>query len=261
MLWQTSLRCTFQNQCLRVYVMSLSLLLTWCKNHENILSKHVTQCGGNPVHFFLFSDVSTASVRVSNHLLWTAPMNTSFRYSVSHAYCWTWCWGSDSHQFFWHMILGSPQIVHNNSNSIWEPSISLTHGLGNWFVWKSAVGYCKSANFLSEHVDTLSYCERSQWLGLFVEILNSMLCVLVSQELAELNRQYEAKFGFVFLVCASGKSSAEILSILKACFHWILSKCCLLLFLSFLKLVSTCMRERWYLVLGKLVAVALDSCS
>jgi hypothetical protein len=166
-----------------------------------------------------------------------------------------------SHQLFWHMILGSPQIAHNNSTSIRKPSISLTHGLGNWFVWKSAVGYCKSANFRSQHVDTLSHCGRSQWLGLFVEILKSMLCVLVPQELAELNRQYEAKFGFVFLVCASGKSSAEILSILKACFHLILSKCFLVLFLSFLKLVSTCMRERWYLVLGKLVAVALDSCS
>jgi hypothetical protein len=190
-------------------------------------------------------------------LQWTHPSGTL----MSHAYCWTWCWGSDSHQFFWHTTLGSPQIAHNNSTSIWEPSISLTHGLGNWFVWKSAVGYCKSANFLSQRVDTLSYCGRSQWLGLFVEILNSMLCVLVSQELAELNRQYEAKFGFVFLVCASGKSSAEILSILKACFHLILSKCCLVLFLSFLKLVSTCMRERQYLVLGKLVAVAFDSCS
>ncbi|KAH9532115.1 hypothetical protein CY35_19G072500 [Sphagnum magellanicum] len=41
----------------------------------------------------------------------------------------------------------------------------------------------------------------------------------ILQELAELNRQYEAKFGFVFLVCASGKSSAEILSILKARFR------------------------------------------
>lgn len=99
MLWQTSLRCTFQNQCLRVYVMALSLPLTWWNNHDNVLSKHVTLSGGNPVHFFLFSDVSAASVRVSNHLLWTAPMNTSFRYSMSHAYCWTWCWGSAAINF------------------------------------------------------------------------------------------------------------------------------------------------------------------
>lgn len=37
----------------------------------------------------------------------------------------------------------------------------------------------------------------------------------ILQELAEWNRQYEAKFGFVFLICASGKSSSEILARLK----------------------------------------------
>ncbi|KAJ7281173.1 hypothetical protein O6H91_Y367300 [Diphasiastrum complanatum] len=36
-----------------------------------------------------------------------------------------------------------------------------------------------------------------------------------TQELAEWNRQYEAKFGFCFLICASGKSSSEILADLK----------------------------------------------
>jgi 2-oxo-4-hydroxy-4-carboxy-5-ureidoimidazoline decarboxylase len=34
--------------------------------------------------------------------------------------------------------------------------------------------------------------------------------------LAEGNRQYEEKFGRIFIVCASGKSAAEILTILKA---------------------------------------------
>ncbi|HYW74713.1 MAG TPA: 2-oxo-4-hydroxy-4-carboxy-5-ureidoimidazoline decarboxylase [Pyrinomonadaceae bacterium] len=33
--------------------------------------------------------------------------------------------------------------------------------------------------------------------------------------LAQANRQYEAKFGFIFIVCASGKSSAEMLSLLN----------------------------------------------
>lgn len=37
----------------------------------------------------------------------------------------------------------------------------------------------------------------------------------IMQELAEWNRQYEAKFGFTFLICASGKSSMEILTHLK----------------------------------------------
>jgi OHCU decarboxylase len=33
--------------------------------------------------------------------------------------------------------------------------------------------------------------------------------------LAELNSQYEEKFGYIFIVCASGKSSEEMLSILR----------------------------------------------
>jgi OHCU decarboxylase len=33
--------------------------------------------------------------------------------------------------------------------------------------------------------------------------------------LAQLNREYEEKFGYIFIVCASGKSSAEMLRILR----------------------------------------------
>ena len=36
------------------------------------------------------------------------------------------------------------------------------------------------------------------------------------QQLAAANREYEAKFGRIFLVCASGKSAAEMLAILRA---------------------------------------------
>ena len=36
------------------------------------------------------------------------------------------------------------------------------------------------------------------------------------QSLAEANRQYEAKFGRIFIVCATGKSAAEILEICHA---------------------------------------------
>jgi OHCU decarboxylase len=35
-------------------------------------------------------------------------------------------------------------------------------------------------------------------------------------ELEQLNREYEAKFGFIFIVCASGKSPDEMLGILKS---------------------------------------------
>jgi OHCU decarboxylase len=33
--------------------------------------------------------------------------------------------------------------------------------------------------------------------------------------LAKLNREYEEKFGYIFIVCATGKSSAEMLAILR----------------------------------------------
>ena len=35
------------------------------------------------------------------------------------------------------------------------------------------------------------------------------------RSLAQLNRQYEDKFGYIFIVCATGKSSEEMLTILR----------------------------------------------
>ncbi len=35
------------------------------------------------------------------------------------------------------------------------------------------------------------------------------------QALAELNQKYEEKFGYIFIVCATGKSSEEMLTILR----------------------------------------------
>ena len=35
-------------------------------------------------------------------------------------------------------------------------------------------------------------------------------------ELAKLNKSYENKFGFIFIVCASGKSAAQMLTLLKS---------------------------------------------
>lgn len=38
----------------------------------------------------------------------------------------------------------------------------------------------------------------------------------VLEQLAQGNRDYEAKFGYIFIVCATGKSAAEMLALLKA---------------------------------------------
>jgi len=35
------------------------------------------------------------------------------------------------------------------------------------------------------------------------------------ETLAQLNREYEARFGFIYIVCASGKSAGEMLAILR----------------------------------------------
>jgi 2-oxo-4-hydroxy-4-carboxy-5-ureidoimidazoline decarboxylase len=39
---------------------------------------------------------------------------------------------------------------------------------------------------------------------------------VILDALAEGNREYEAKFGFIFIVCATGKSAAEMLGLLRA---------------------------------------------
>lgn len=41
----------------------------------------------------------------------------------------------------------------------------------------------------------------------------------LQQELAEANREYEHRFGRVFIVCATGKSASEILGILRRRLH------------------------------------------
>lgn len=51
-------------------------------------------------------------------------------------------------------------------------------------------------------------CVRSLMIG-FDKSVTSM------QELADWNMQYRQKFGFVFLICASGRTSSEILIELK----------------------------------------------
>ncbi len=39
------------------------------------------------------------------------------------------------------------------------------------------------------------------------------------QSLAELNQQYLEKFGYIFIVCATGKSSEEMLALLRKRMH------------------------------------------
>jgi len=59
------------------------------------------------------------------------------------------------------------------------------------------------------------YSDTRQWAG------NEQSGVAAANEdilqhLAELNREYEHKFGYIFIVCATGKSAAEMLAILES---------------------------------------------
>lgn len=81
---------------------------------------------------------------------------------------------------------------------------------GDWreaFLSHPKIGERKAAAATSEQSKQWSTAEQAG-IG---EASNSTLATL-----AELNRKYEDKFGYIFIVCASGKSSEEMLGILRS---------------------------------------------
>jgi 2-oxo-4-hydroxy-4-carboxy-5-ureidoimidazoline decarboxylase len=68
------------------------------------------------------------------------------------------------------------------------------------------IGEKKSANTVSTQSKEWSAQEQRGVQRAAAETVN---------KLALLNREYEKKFGFIFIVCATGKSSDEILSLLE----------------------------------------------
>ena len=68
------------------------------------------------------------------------------------------------------------------------------------------IGEKKSAEAVSEQSRKWSGQEQSAVQSANEETLDS---------LAQLNHQYEAKFGFIFIVCATGKSADEMLALLR----------------------------------------------
>jgi OHCU decarboxylase len=69
------------------------------------------------------------------------------------------------------------------------------------------IGEKKAATDQSQQAQTWSIHEQSGVANAARETVN---------ELAEKNRDYEARFGFIFIVCATGKSPEEMLTILQA---------------------------------------------
>ena len=81
---------------------------------------------------------------------------------------------------------------------------------GDWreaFLSHPKIGEKKAAVATSEQSKQWSTAEQAG----IAEAANSTLATL-----AELNQQYEDKFGYIFIVCASGKSSDEMLAILRS---------------------------------------------
>ena len=69
------------------------------------------------------------------------------------------------------------------------------------------IGEKKAANDVSKQSQSWSSHEQSGVGGAQKQTLD---------ELAKLNRQYEEKFGYIYIVCATGKSSEEMLEILSS---------------------------------------------
>jgi OHCU decarboxylase len=63
------------------------------------------------------------------------------------------------------------------------------------------------ANAVSEEARRWSEEEQAATRSTAAEIM---------RELAAANREYERRFGFIYIICASGKSTEEMLSLLKA---------------------------------------------
>jgi len=69
------------------------------------------------------------------------------------------------------------------------------------------IGGKKAADAVSQQAQKWSTQEQSAVQTATQQTLDS---------LADLNRQYEAQFGFIFIVCATGKSADEMLALLRA---------------------------------------------
>ena len=99
----------------------------------------------------------------------------------------------------------SPDQLSTRASEIWW-----TLDRSDWleaFRSHPKIGGKKAAEKVSE--------QSREWSGEEQSGVNSASEQVLSK-LASLNKQYDEKFGFIFIVCASGKSSDEMLAILKS---------------------------------------------
>jgi len=98
----------------------------------------------------------------------------------------------------------SPEDLTAKADRVWlalEPADWLEA-----FLSHPKIGEKKAAAAVSDESKRWSEAEQAGVGGAATETM---------QALAELNQKYEDKFGYIFIVCASGKSSEEMLAILR----------------------------------------------
>jgi OHCU decarboxylase len=107
------------------------------------------------------------------------------------------------------MVAARPFAHHDEllelANDIWwalDPDVWLQA-----FHSHPKIGEKKAAASISEQSQRWSESEQAAVNIAATETLET---------LAQLNREYEKKFGYIFIVCAAGKSSEEMLEILRA---------------------------------------------
>ena len=98
----------------------------------------------------------------------------------------------------------SPEDLIAKADRVWW-----SLGPGDWleaFLSHPKIGEKKAAAAVSDESKRWSETEQAGVSGAAMETM---------QALADLNQKYEDKFGYIFIVCASGKSSDEMLAILR----------------------------------------------
>jgi allantoicase len=109
----------------------------------------------------------------------------------------------------------SQQLPFRNSRDLFEHAESIWWELpmADWleaFRSHPKIGEQKPASEV--HATSLSWSQKEQ-AGV------TQADESTRQLLADLNRRYEEKFGFIYIVCATGKSSEELLQLLQQRLH------------------------------------------
>uniref|UniRef100_A0A2N9I1E7 2-oxo-4-hydroxy-4-carboxy-5-ureidoimidazoline decarboxylase n=1 Tax=Fagus sylvatica TaxID=28930 RepID=A0A2N9I1E7_FAGSY len=124
------------------------------------------------------------------------------------------CCGST--KFAKEMALASPfaslEQAVTAATDIWFNKIDVTAWL-QAFSAHPQIGDSNSSSSQSHNQTSTQWSKGEQSTALATATGSSL------QELSEWNARYREKFGFIFIICASGRSTDEILAELKVKFH------------------------------------------